>query len=235
LEEILRRRFKGCKVNYTRYADDFVITGKSKEILENEVKPIVEQFLLQRGLLLSEEKTLVTHIDEGFDFLGFNIKCYNGKLLIKPTKKSIQSIKDKIKTVINENKQTNQYNLIRFLNPIVRGWGNYYSHVVSKRIFSNIDYFIFTQLKRWAKRRHRNKSTNWSMKKYFGSSGDRNWVFKSGKTELIKMGKIPIKRHIKIRMAANPYDSDFKEYFAKRSYYHLYKDKMNVYNGSKYE
>lgn len=233
LEEILKQKFKRCKVNYTRYADDFVITGATKELLENEVKPVVVRFLAERGLVLSEEKTVITQIDDGFDFLGFNTRSYKGKVLTKPSKASIASILKKIKTIIRNNKQTKQENLIKLLNPIIRGWGNYYSHVVSKKVFSRIDHEIMLMLGRWAKRRHSKKSWRWVLTKYFCCIGNRNWVFKSGEVELIEMAKIPIVRHIKIRKDANPYDTDYREYFRKRSYYHLYKDKANVQSDDK--
>jgi RNA-directed DNA polymerase len=229
LEEILKQKFKGCKVNYTRYADDFVITGATKELLENEVKPEVVRFLAERGLALSCEKTVVTHIDDGFDFLGFNIRSYNGKVLTKPSKAGIASVLKKIKEIIGNNKQAKQENLIKLLNPVIRGWGNYYSHVVSKNIFSYIDYRIFEMLRKWARRRHPRKSKRWVDQKYFENVGNRNWVFKSGDVELAMMAKIPIVRHIKIRKDANPFDTDYDEYCRKRSFYHLYKDDTNVH------
>jgi RNA-directed DNA polymerase len=229
LEEILKHKFKGRKVNYTRYADDFIITGATKELLEKDVKPVVIQFLAERGLSLSEEKTVITHIDDGFDFLGFNIRSYKGKVLTKPSKKSITSIVEKIKSIIKNNKQAKQENLIRLLNPVIRGWGNYYSHVVSKNIFSHIDHKIIYMLRKWTKRRHPRKSKDWITRKYFSSNGNRNWVFRSGKAELMEMAKIGIKRHIKIKKDANPYDTAYEEYFRLRSHYHSHKDSVNVH------
>jgi RNA-directed DNA polymerase len=154
LEEILKQKFKGNKVNYTRYADDSVITGATKELLENEVKPEVVRFLAERGLALSEEKTVVTHIDDGFDFLGFNIKSYKGKVLTKPQKTGIASVLKKIKNIIKKIPQAKQENLIRLLSPVIRGWGNYYSHVVSKDVLTSIDSKIMLKLMKWASRRH---------------------------------------------------------------------------------
>jgi RNA-directed DNA polymerase len=229
LEKTLKQKFKRRKVNYTRYADDFIITGATRELLENEVKPVVVRFLADRGLVLSEAKTVVTHIDDGFDFLGFNIRSYKGKVLTKPSKASIALILEKIKNIIKNNKQTRQENLIRLLNPVIRGWGNYYSHGVSKRIFSSIDREVVLMLGNWAKRRHPKKSWSWVIAKYFGRIGNRSRVFKSGDVELIEMAKIPIVRHIKIRKDVNPYDTEYSEYFRKRSHYHLYKDCTNVY------
>lgn len=107
------------KVNYIRYADDFIITGRSKEQLENLVLPIVEQFLQERGLKLSEAKTKVTHIDQGFDFLGQNVRKYNGKFLTKPSKKSLQNVIRKIRKIAKDNKMIKQVLLITRLNPII--------------------------------------------------------------------------------------------------------------------
>jgi RNA-directed DNA polymerase len=229
LETIINEKFKSCKVNYTRYADDFIITGRSKELLEKRVKPVVMEFLKGRGLQLSEEKTLITHISKGFDFLGFNIRSYNGKVLTKPAKKNVKAVTAKIKKVIQNNKQTKQGQLIELLNPVIRGWGNYYSHVVSKRIFTVLDHKIWLMLWKWAKRRHRNKNAKWIRQRYFEKVGNRQLVFKTKKNVLVEMAKIPIKRHIKIRKDANPYDTDYKDYFRKRSHYHLYKDRMNIH------
>ena len=105
------------KVNLVRYADDFIITGATKDVLENEVRPLVEQFLRDRGLQLSPEKTCVTHIEQGFDFLGQNLRKYDGKLLIKPSKKNTHTFLEKVRQLIHRHRGTSQANLIRHLNP----------------------------------------------------------------------------------------------------------------------
>jgi RNA-directed DNA polymerase len=133
--------------------------------LEKEVKPLVEQFLRERGLELSQEKTHVTHIEEGFDFLGQNIRKYDGKLLIKPSKKAVQTHLSKIRGIIKDNKTATAGDLIMKLNPIIRGWANYHHHVVSSETFSKVDYAIFKALWRWAKRRHPNKGKKWIKEK----------------------------------------------------------------------
>ena len=124
------------KVNFVRYADDFIITGRTKELLENKVKPIIEIFLKDRGLTLSVEKTKITHIDDGFDFLGWNIRKYDGKLLTKPAKGNVAAILSKIRATVKENKQATQENLIRLLNPIIQGWANYHRGAVAKKTFN---------------------------------------------------------------------------------------------------
>ena len=116
------------KVNLVRYADDFIITGDSKELLENEVRPLVEQFLKERGLTLSADKTRITHINEGFDFLGQNLRKYNGKPLVKPSQKNTHAFMEKVREIIDTNQSISQTLLIGLLNPVIRGWANYHRH-----------------------------------------------------------------------------------------------------------
>jgi len=230
LETELRQRFPkpktgyNAKVNLVRYCDDFIVTAISKEVLETEVKPLVEQFLHQRGLELSPEKTRITHIETGFDFLGQTLRKYNGKLIIKPSRKSVKAFLSKLRGVIKANKQTPAGKLIGMLNPIIRGWANYHRHVVSKVTFSKIGHAIFQALWRWAKRRHPNKPKQWIKEKYFKSIGGNNWVFSGttvndGKVQqhwLLQIASVPIERHVKIKGAANPYDPTWETYFEKR-------------------
>jgi len=216
------------KVHMVRYADDFIITGSSKELLENEVKPLVEKFLSMRGLELSPEKTSITHIDKGFDFLGVNIRKYSGKLLIKPSKKNVKACLDKVRKIIRDNKTAKQINLIMTLNPIIKGWGNYHKSVAAKETFVRVDHEIWKSLWRWAKRRHPSKSAAWIKEKYFKTVACRNWVFAAkvegkyypdGKPLVVKLFRtsdIPIKRHIQIRGEANPFDPRFETYFEDR-------------------
>lgn len=225
LETLLRQhlgiaRSKKLKINVVRYADDFVITGNAPDILEAEVKPWVEQFLASRGLRLSTEKTHITHIDQGFDFLGWNFRKYSGKLLIKPSKKNAQAFYRKVKEVIDAHKSSKQVDLIRLLNPILRGWANYHQPVVAKQAYSRMDYRIFIRLWRWAKRRHPNKSLHWVRRNYFRSIGDQAWVFtatdvdeKGGKKEiaLYSLASTPIERHKKTSGEFNPFDPAMEE------------------------
>ena len=124
------------KVNVVRFADDFVITGSSKELLANEVKPLVEQFLHERGLELSQEKTKITHITDGFDFLGQHVRDYDGTILVKPSRKNVQTLLRKVRGIIKGNAQATTGNLIGLLNPVIRGWANYHRHVASKQTFT---------------------------------------------------------------------------------------------------
>lgn len=213
-------RGQRAKINLVRYADDFIITGASRELLENEVKPLVEAFLRERGLQLSPEKTLITHIDNGFDFLAQNIRKYNGKLLIKPSKRSIQKFIRRVRGIIKNNPHLPTHRLIAILTPIIRGWATYHRHVVSKEIFYSLHHEIIMALVRWAKWRYPNKNGLWRKKRYFKRVGFDNWVFfgvDNGKERhLFNIGTFPIKRHIQIKDHANPFDPVWEEYFEKR-------------------
>ena len=219
IEALLGNTFnRRDKLHFVRYADDFIITGNSREILEERVQPLVEEFLRKRGLTLSAEKTRISNIAEGFDFLGFNLRKYAGKLLIKPAKSSIIRLKSNIREVIKMNKTIKTADLIRQLNPILTGWGNYYRHVVSKAIFCSLDHEIWKMTWQWATRRHPNKALGWIKSKYYQSVGSRNWVFKEQRDSITlhKLGDIPIRRHLKIKSQANPYDPAWQEYFINR-------------------
>lgn len=227
LANVIKKATAGqAKINMVRYADDFIITGDSKEILENKVLPAITQFLLERGLTLSREKTLITHINQGFDFLGFNIRKYNGKLLIKPSKKSVKALLNDMRTIIKSNPTIKTESLIRLLNPKLRGWANYYRFVVSKAVFTKIDEAIFQSLCRWTRRRHPHKNAQWLRDKYFCHPAIETWHFHArivsndshlALLRLFHLAKVKIKRHVKIKADATPYDKAFHDYFCKRS------------------
>ncbi len=145
------------KIHFVRYADDWIVTATTKEILEEKVLPAIITFLKERGLELSMEKTKITHIKEGFDFLGFNIRKYNSKLLIKPGEKGIKAFLEKIERIVDSARGKTTKDLIVELNPIIIGWANHNKHVVSKKIFAKMDHIIFQKIWAWAKRRHPNK------------------------------------------------------------------------------
>lgn len=209
------------KVNFVRYADDFIITGISKELLESEVRPIVEAFMAERGLQLSPAKTVITHISDGFDFLGQNIRKYNGKMLIKPSRNNMRNLLAKVRHVIKKNPTVPTDALIKQLNPILRGWANYHRHVVAKETYNYVDYRVWKLLWQWCRRRHSNRRKRWIKSKYFKKVGSRSWVFqgvnKEGKKySLVYVNDTPIKRHTKIQADANPYDPQNETYFEKR-------------------
>ena len=201
------------KVNFCRYADDFIVTAKTEEIAK-EVKELIADFLKERGLELSEEKTLITNIDNGFDFLGWNFRKYKGKLLVKPSKKSIDKITENISDTIKRGKAWIQGDLIKTLNPKITGWSNYHRSVVSSEIFRNLDSRIWGMLWHWAKRRHPEKSKQWIVNKYWLSVGKRNWVFSDSTNKLNLLSDTKIVRHIRLKLDMNPHLD--KEYFDSR-------------------
>jgi RNA-directed DNA polymerase len=203
------------KVNFVRYADDFIVTAKTKEIAE-EARELIKNFLTDKGLELSDEKTLITHIDDGFDFLGWNFRKYKGKHLTKPSKKSIQKVTEKISNTIKDGKTWTQEVLIDKLNPIITGWSNYHQGVVSKETFSLIDFKIWNMLWKWAKRRHPMKSKLWIRHKYWHTKGTRNWVFSTTKNQLKRLSDKRIVRHLQLTLDKNPYLDT--EYFEERKF-----------------
>ncbi|MBO0612444.1 group II intron reverse transcriptase/maturase [Thiothrix fructosivorans] len=222
-------RGRATKVNYIRYADDFIITGTSPEVLE-EAKTITERFLEARGLILSPEKTKVVNISEGFDFLGWNFRKYNGKMMIKPAKKNVKNFLAGIRQLIDSNKTATQENLIRLLNPKIRGWTEYHKNQVAKETFSDVDHAIWKKLWKWARRRHPNKPKMWVKAKYWPHHNGCNWTFRvkvldrKGNgvwLDLFKASSVPIVRHVKIKADANPYDPAQEEYFEERFQRHF--------------
>jgi len=214
------KRNNQYQLHFVRYADDFIVTCNDRDFLEKQVKPAIIEFLKARGLTLSEEKTKLSHIDDGFDFLGQNIRKYKGKLLIKPSKKSYKAIIQKIRKLIEKNKTISAENLIKMLNPIIRGWCNYHKKAISSRIFARLDFDIFRKIWSWAKRRHHDKSMKWIKAKYFSSIRGRNWVFYAKITDkmitLYSAQSTKLSRHLKIRNVANPFDANWNEYFIAR-------------------
>ena len=213
-----------AQLNVVRYADDFVVTGASKDVLEFKVLPAVKQFMAARGLELSEEKTRITNIAEGFDFLGQNVRKYDGKLLIKPAKKSVKSLLDKVRKIIKGNASVTQEALIQKLNPVIRGWAMYHRHVVAKASFSSVDSHVWQLLWKWARRRHPTKGARWVRKRYFQVDGLRSWDFaakaspegRDNGLRLFRTMTVPITRHVKIRGQATPFDPAWDSYFARR-------------------
>ena len=191
-------------MNLVRYADDFIITGASREVLEQQVRPLVERFLAERGLELSPDKTVITHIDQGFDFLGQNVRMYRDKLLIKPSKASVRSVVRQARLVIRGSGCLTSVQLIHRLNPLLRGWANYHRHVVSSDTFVSIDYYIWHALFRWAKRRHPSKSSHWVLRKYFLPQAGTRFVFTGivrtrdafRTVQIFRACSIPIRRHV---------------------------------------
>jgi RNA-directed DNA polymerase len=226
LEETVKSLFvKRQKVNVIRYADDFIITGATPVILE-QVKSIVTTFLKERGLELSKEKTVITSIYKGFNFLGFNFQKHSNRaLLIKPAKDNIKKLRATIRETTKRNVATPTADLIKQLNPKLRGWANYYCHVVSSRAFSAIDQEVFRSVWKWARHRHPKKSATWIKNQYFRQRGLRRWIFsttvkceqgKKRPLDIVLVNSTPIKRYVKVRGKATPYDAAYIGYFEQR-------------------
>jgi len=229
------KQVERAKVNVVRYADDFVVTGDSKELLETAVRPWIERFLRERGLELSEEKTRIVPINEGFDFLGWNFRKYRSnrgeeKLLIKPSKKNVQAFYERVRAVIEDSLSVPANRLISKLNPILRGWAEYHKGVVAKAAFSRMDSLVHWRLMRWGLRTHPRKSKKWVYKKYWRQLGSRLAFAAPSKTRadeptlitLLTLADTAIKRHQKIKAGYNPFDPQWESYgeqlhFARRS------------------
>ena len=223
LENLIKNR--NSKLGIIRYADDFIITAKSKEDIE-EVLPEVKQWLSSKGLELSTEKTKLVQIDEGFNFLGFNVRQYKGKLLIKPQKEKVLAFCKKIGGIIKESATAKQDNLIGKLNPVLRGFANYYQGVVSKETFSYISHRVWKYLWKWSKRRHPMKGKRWIYDRYFRTINGVKWQFScetkgrrgnSKLNTLFDIAKHPIIRHIKVKGTASLFDAELLDYWENRS------------------
>jgi len=213
-----------AKLNLVRYADDFVITGATQEFLRDEVMPVVIEFLAKRGLSLSPEKTRIVNISEGFDFLGQNIRKYSGKLIIKPSTKSVVTLLAKVKEAVTAHRASKQADLIRTLNPVIKGWAMYHRHACSSEVFQKVDNQIWRYLWHWAKRRHPKRGVRWVKERYFHQLKFRSWVF-ADRTNVPTSGVVPtlalaskvkIARHSMIKGDANPFDPEWETYFEAR-------------------
>jgi RNA-directed DNA polymerase len=233
LQRLLAEQFTGTpkgqgrsKVHLVRYADDFLITGISKELLRDQVQPLVTQFLKQRGLELSHEKTQITHVEEGFDFLGQNVQRYRcGKVLTKPSAQNVKTFLSKIQETIDNSGSLTAGELIQRLNQQIKGWTMYHRYAASKRTFTYVDHRIFQMVWHWCRRRHQKKSRKWIKRKYFQRNGHCHWVFtgmllgQKGRRwpiQLMVAAKVRIIRYVKIRSAVNPYDPKWELYLEAR-------------------
>ncbi|MGB7567735.1 MAG: group II intron reverse transcriptase/maturase [Chitinivibrionales bacterium] len=211
------------RVNFVRYADDFIVTGKSKRLLEQNIIPKVTEFLEKRGLTLSKEKSKVTHIKDGFTFLGQTFRKHGTTLHVTPAQEGVRSISLKVGTIIRDHINAPVEMLVKRLNQTLRGWANYHRHVVASEAFRRVDTCVYEHLWRRIHRKHPMKSKDWLVKKYWSAAG-RKWTF-SAKTnykgklrtyQVLRVSSIGIKRHIKIQADANPYLPEYANYFAYR-------------------
>lgn len=220
------RQHRKFKVHLVRYADDFLITGTSKGLLRDQVRPLVAHFLKERGLELSHEKTQITHIEDGFDFLGQNVRRYRcGKVLTKPSSHSVKTFLTKIQETIDRSGSLTAGEMIRRLNQQIKGWTMYHRYASSKRTFAYVDHRIFQMVWRWCRRRHQKKSRKWIKTTYFQRDGHRHWVFtgtlwnqkgQGRPIQLMAAAKVKVIRYVKIRSDVNPYDPEWELYLEAR-------------------
>ncbi len=224
-------RYVPWRPTLIRYADDFVVLHRDREAIEH-AKKVVAEWLANMGLEMKPSKTRIVHTLDvhdgqvGFDFLGFHVRQYprgrssciripkTGKPTgftpsIRPSKASQKRLLQNVGEIIRSNRAVSQVRLIRLLNPVIRGWGNYFSKVVSKDVFQRLDALIFEQLKAWAYHRHPNKGRRWIMAKYWSFRTDA-WAFGiRDRIQLINLPSIPIRRHVCLRKGKSPYDGDW--------------------------
>ncbi len=216
LDEVCRAWATNVNTPLVRYADDFIIVCNTEEEAQWWKTSLSNWLKAEVGLELSVEKTKITHISQGFDFLGFNIRKYyynslyaRPKLLIKPSKEKVTGFLQEIRQTIQAMKQATTEALIRTLNPKIQGWGLYYRHVVSKRTFAKIDSEIYQTLWKWSKRRHPKKGKRWIKDRYFKAFRRSTWTFTGEEgTRLMRMSRLPIRRHIIVRKGMKVYASD---------------------------
>jgi RNA-directed DNA polymerase len=204
-----------------RYADDLVALCHSRQQAE-QIQAKLAEWLAPRGLTFNEEKTRIVHIGRtGFDFLGFNVRRYNGALLIKPSTAAVHRIRERLRTEMRALRGTNAAAVLATLTPIVRGWAAYYRGMVSSRTFKSLDNYVWALTYKWATRRHGNKPKTWVCDRYFGKfnkfRNDR-WVFgdTASGAYLVKFSWTGIVRHILVKGGASPDDPALAEYWAER-------------------
>jgi RNA-directed DNA polymerase len=222
-----RGQIKGSRA-LLRYADDWVVFCESKEDAQ-AARLQAKEWLLKRGLHLSEGKTQIVHLTEGFDFLGFNIRHYPApttarsgyKLLIKPSKESVRKFKERMRREWTALNGHNPMEVLKRLNPILRGWANYFRIGVSKHTFETLDHWIFIRCARHVRSNHGRKGWRWCRKKYWGQLNPKRadrWVFgdKSTGAYLLKLSWTPIKRHVLVKGASSPDDPELRGYWIMR-------------------
>ena len=203
-----------------RYADDLVALCHTRQDAL-EIKAKLAKWLAPRGLAFNEDKTRVVSLDEGFDFLGFNVRRYRGKLLIKPSKTAIRRIRARLKNEMRSLRGSNARAVIRRLNPIIRGWANYYRSHVAAEIFGDLDTYLWKLTYKWATASHRNKPKSWVTARYFGQfnkARQDRWVFgdRHSGAYMHRFAWTKIVRHMVVKSGASPDDSTLADYWAWR-------------------
>ena len=221
IPNLLKRLFAGkWWARVVRYADDFVIVAATKRIIDRTIRPVVEQFLAGRGLELNPQKTGVVDLGQGFNFLGFIFRRFGKSLFVKPRKEKVQRFLRHVQEILDANKQARLRDLVVLLNPVIRGWVNYYRFCNAKQAFSRVDHLLFWKLWRWSRRRHPHKSAEWVRGKYFGDGGSRAWRFgEKGGLKLCIAAEMPLLSFKKVHGRASPFDPRLRNYWNTRVRY----------------
>jgi RNA-directed DNA polymerase len=212
-------------LDYVRWADDFIVTATSRQVLEDSVLPRINAFLAERGVRLSPTKTVITPIAQGFDFRGQTLRKHArphgkpGKLQITPSQASVRALKARIKALCKQSAGRTPAQLIAALNPVLRGWANDHRHVICGETFATLDNFVWQRLYRWARGRHPNKTGRWIAEHYFPHQVGKSWRFTepvSGKQVIRVREAVKPRRHVKVKGDANPFDPAWAAYFQHR-------------------
>jgi RNA-directed DNA polymerase len=203
-----------------RYADDVTVLCHSQE-QAGHVKARLAEWLAPRGLAFNEDKTRIVCLEDGFDFLGFNVRRYNRKLLIKPSSAAVKRLRERLAAETRALRGANAAAVIMKLSPVIRGWAAYYRTVVSSEIFSSLDSYLWKLLWKWARWRHQNKPGRWVAARYFGKfnpSRDDHWVFgdRDSGGHLVKFSWTGIERRTPVKGTASPDDPALAGYWAGR-------------------
>lgn len=202
-------------IRLIRYADDFVATAPTREVLETYVVPQLTEFLQARGRTLNEAKTRIVHRTQGFDFLGFQVRRFKRRLLTKPQKGKVLAHVRNIKAYLNHHPQAPAAQVIRDLNPVIRGWANYYRHCAANATYSYVRHRQWQMLWGWARRRHPNKPSKWVKHRYFREDG--YWTFYGKDAELVRPDAPPIMRFVKVTGRNSPYNPALWAYWQERT------------------
>src|SRR5262245_30989602 len=212
-------------INYVRWADDFLVTANSRQGLEEVILPRIAAFLAERGVRLSTEKTVITLLSQGIDFLGQTLRKRErpdgkrAKLQITPSKASFQALKDKVRTLCKQARGATPEQLIDTLTPVLRGWANYHRYVLCGETFAKLDNFVWRRVYRWAKRRHAGKTGRWIIDRYFPHRQGEPRRFTdpaTGKHVLRVREVVKPQRYLKVKGEANPFDPVWAAYFQDR-------------------
>jgi RNA-directed DNA polymerase len=212
-------------ITYVRWAEDFIVTATSRQVIEDSVLPRINAFLAERGVRLSPTKTVITPITQGFDFLGQTLRNHErphgqpGTRQITPSQANVQALKARIKALGKQSAGRTPARLIATLNPVLRRWANDHRHVICGETCATLDTLVWQRLYRWARRRHPNKTGYWIAEHYSPHQAGKSWRFTdpaSGKQVIRLREAVKPQRHVKVKGDANLFDPAWAAYFQHR-------------------